>query len=240
MVETIPETGAYHAAIFAPARTKRIPPSLYWGIMFAVLLHAALAWYIFHQSFSGPVEATPSEGPPITVTMDKPEPPKPQPQPPAPKPDTTIAVHETTVTPLATDETISVTPSDTKVTTGSGIPLTLNPPGGVTEGTGTSVSNEPTYADAKWTRFPDGNALTEYYPQRATDDEMEGVATVECTVLDQSGRVSCVALHETPGNYGFGKATVRMVQDKGRVDTSGGQLKVGSKLRVTVSWKQEG
>jgi protein TonB len=44
-------------------------------------------------------------------------------------------------------------------------------------------------------------------------------------------------LSEIPGNYGFGKATVRMVQDKGRVDTSQGNVKIGSILRTTVKWQ---
>ena len=90
---------------------------------------------------------------------------------------------------------------------------------------------------ARWSRFPDGNALAEYYPPKAADAEIEGQATVQCAVLDSSGRVSCAVVSETPGNYGFGAATVRMVQDKGRVDTTQGNATKGAVLRQTVAWK---
>jgi hypothetical protein len=46
-----------------------------------------------------------------------------------------------------------------------------------------------------------------------------------------------VAVAESPGHYGFGIATVRMVQDKGRVDTTKGNATVGSILRQTVTWR---
>jgi hypothetical protein len=46
-----------------------------------------------------------------------------------------------------------------------------------------------------------------------------------------------VAIAETPGRYGFGAATVRMVQDKGRVDTTRGNATVGSILQQTVVWR---
>ena len=46
-------------------------------------------------------------------------------------------------------------------------------------------------------------------------------------------------LSEQPRGYGFGKATAKMVQDKGRVDVSHGDVRIGSKLRTTVKWTLE-
>ena len=60
---------------------------------------------------------------------------------------------------------------------------------------------------------------------------------MQCVVLDTAGRVSCAIVSEKPGGYGFGTATVRMVQDKGRVDVSQGNVQVGSVLRQTVVWR---
>jgi protein TonB len=67
---------------------------------------------------------------------------------------------------------------------------------------------------------------------------MEGAARVQCTVLDAAGRVHCTVVSETPKGYGFGQQTVKMVEEKGRVDTSVGNIKVGSVLATTtVKWQ---
>ena len=109
----------------------------------------------------------------------------------------------------------------------------------VTDGSGTSstsATSSSAYVQARWTRFPDGAALADYYPPRAAEDEVEGAATVQCTVMDAKGRVSCITVSETPKGYGFGKQTEKMVESIGRVDTSQGDVQVGSKLLTTVKW----
>ena len=92
----------------------------------------------------------------------------------------------------------------------------------------------PVYVTAKWTKFPD---INEYYPSRAQDDEVEGSATVECTVVGADGRVKCSVVSENPPGYGFGAATVKAVEGKGRADTSAGQIQVGSKMKLTVRFQ---
>lgn len=72
--------------------------------------------------------------------------------------------------------------------------------------------------------------------RRALDNEIEGVSTVECTVLDTKGRISCQAISESPAGYGFGSATAHMVQERGRIDTSQGDIRIGARLRTTVRW----
>jgi protein TonB len=228
-------TGAvhsYHSPIFDNPKLKKLPPSFYWGVLFAVLLHLALLYCIFNQTFAlPPILEAPKAEKPIDMTMVTitPEPPKPTP----------TTTHTNPVTPhtpaTATPDNIETLPVDPVVNP------TPTAPGPVTlpaEPTlpGPVVSNAPVYVAARWSRFPNADALGAYYPPRALNDEIEGSATVECTVLDAAGRVRCSALSEIPGNYGFGKATVSMVQDKGRVDTSKGDIKIGSVLRQTVKW----
>jgi protein TonB len=223
----------YHSPIFDNPKLKKLPPSFYWGVLFAVLLHLALLYCIFHQTFGMPLLGEPAPvDKPITMTMEPLQPP------PLPEP-TKTTTHNNPVVPhtpaTATPDNIQTLPVDpvvNKTPTTSG-PVTLPT---VPATPGPVVSNEPVYVAARWSRFPTAEALTNYYPPRALNDEVEGAATVECTVLDANGRVRCTALSEIPGNYGFGKATVSMVQDKGRVDTSKGDIKIGSVLRQTVKW----
>ncbi len=223
---------SFHSPIFDTPKSKKLPPSFYWGMLFAVLLHLALLYYFFNQTFTTAFVENPPEPPASTVEIvDLPKPP-PTPQTP---PVSHVVLHPPVNQSPVTVDTIPVDPKpDTnKVTAGPVTPPILSPVAG---GTSSSAAPADPYVKARWTRFPDSSALGQYYPERAANDEVEGAATVECTVLDKAGRVHCTALSEIPGNYGFGKATVQMVQDKGRVDTSQGDVKIGSVLRTTVKW----
>lgn len=222
---------SYHSPLYLQDRRRGLSKSLYWGIGLAVLLHVLLAWYLIHQTFSTPpTEAPLPEQSSTVISMERPAPPPQRPEPPA----NPIRPHESPLPPQPAQQTLPLDPQVKPVVT------TAQPPSVVvaqsSTSAGTALSSAPVYVTPRWTRFPDGNALATYYPPRAIDNEIEGVSTVECTVMDDKGRVTCQAISETPAGYGFGSATARMVQERGRVDTSQGDVKVGSKLRTTVKW----
>ena len=223
---------SFHSPIFDAPKSKKLPASFYWGMLFALLLHLALLYYFFNQTFATLLVDNPPDPPATVVEFYKPT--LQPPVDPAPAPKNVIVAHTQVIEAPVTVETVPIDPKvePTRIDDGVKVPPVISP------ASGTSSSNASTggYVKARWTRFPDSNALGQYYPARATSDEIEGTATVECTVLDASGRVRCTALSEVPGNYGFGKATVQMVQDKGRVDTSQGDVRIGSVLRTTVKW----
>ncbi len=224
---------SFHSPIFDAPKSKKLPPSLYWGMFFAILLHLALLYYFFNQTFTAAFVENPPEPPSTVVEFYKPPAPPP-PADPMPAPKNVIVAH----TPVAeAPPTVPTVPLDPKVEAKPDDGTKAPPVVSKATGDSSSAASANPYVQARWTRFPDGNALGQYYPARAADNEIEGTATVECTVLDKAGRVHCTALSESPGNYGFGPATVRMVQDKGRVDTSQGDVKIGSVLRTTVKWQ---
>lgn len=219
-----------HAAIYAvPA--KRLPKSFFVAAGVAALIHAGLAWYLIHQTFAIPKTETPSEGPIITIDTFKPQKPV---TPDKPKPTKAVPpIHDPVITTHVID-TIPIAPQKNgveTVTPPDNLPIVETPK--PTPDTGTTSSA----TEVHWARFPDADALASYYPPRAAEDEIEGSATVQCTVLNTAGQVSCVAVAESPGRYGFGIATVRMVQDKGRIDVTKGNATVGSILRQTVTWR---
>ncbi|MGZ3305954.1 MAG: hypothetical protein ACXU8U_08845 [Asticcacaulis sp.] len=227
MIDTIPTS---HSAIFNAA-PRRLPRSFYWGAGFALLLHAGLVYYLVAQTFgSAIVDPAPPPESPVEVTFDRLQ----KPQPPAP-PVNKIMVHQPPVTqsqPQSTPLTPQTTPNagpDTKQP-----PLIAPSNQGATGGSASASSAGPVYVTPRWTRFPDGNTLSQYYPQRALDNEIEGSVDVQCTVVDAAGRVHCAILSETPKGYGLGAATVRMIEEKGRVDTSQGDIRAGSVLTSTV------
>ncbi len=58
----------------------------------------------------------------------------------------------------------------------------------------------------------------DFYPQRALNDEIEGLSVVLCQVGADGDFEQCVVESETPGAYGFGKAHALMLLMHGHVD----------------------
>lgn len=222
---------SFRSPVYAVAARRRLPPSFYIGVGIAVLIHAGLAWYLIQQTFSVPTEPPLAEGPIIETPFYKPPPPKPVTEKTPQKTPTTISVHVPETPPLVNVGTVPLSPVTTS-SSGDPVIVTTDPGSGITS----SSTSSSSYVKARWTRFPDGAALADYYPPRAAEDEVEGSATVQCTVMDTKGRVSCVTTSETPKGYGFGKQTEKMIENIGRVDTSQGDVQVGSQLLTTVKW----
>jgi periplasmic protein TonB len=68
----------------------------------------------------------------------------------------------------------------------------------------------PEITNPQWLRRP--TSLAAYYPPRAVSREVEGEVLLDCRVLT-TGHLSCSILSETPENYGFGQAALRIARD---------------------------
>lgn len=223
-----------HSAIFAQPRRK-LPLSLVWAILIAIGLHVLLAIYLLTQNFARVIPDDPTATPqkPITVTMSPPPQDTKDDQQKPPPQSHPINVHTPTNTTPVDDDLPIIPNKGPIVDTGPGL-LNTGPDVVISDSGG--GDGGPVYINPRWAQFPDSNTLTEYYPPAAIDANKQGVAEVECEILDTAGHVSCTVVSETPKNYGFGAATVKMVEAKGRVDTAGGTVKPGSKLTVTLKW----
>ena len=224
-----------HSPIFAERKPKKLKASFWLALSVASIIHLAGGYYLVSQKFRAPPAQ--EEGPVTTVDYFPPpkKPEQPKPVKPAPPPPPTTLTPREVKTPIPDDvDTTPLKPAAKPADDASKTPPIIRD-GPPTIGPGTKPV-EPAYVTARWTRFPDSDALLSYYPSAAQDSEVEGSATLECTVADDKGRVTCIVLAETPKGYGFGRATAKMVQDKGRVDTSQGDVQIGSKLRTTVKW----
>jgi len=233
MIDTLPSR---RSAIFTDTAARKLPRSFYWGAGIALLLHAGIAYYLVAQTFN-PADAPEVSDPPVIGTLYNPPPPE-QPKPtPQQKPVNHVLVHTTPV-PLDTKiDTTPLKPTDATNIVTDGPPTILKTPP-MTGGTDVKADPGPAYVAARWKAFPDAATLTDYYPPRALDNEIEGSASVQCTVLDAAGHVHCTVVSETPKGYGFGQQTAKMVEEKGRVDTSAGDIKIGSVLTTTtVKWQ---
>ncbi len=77
---------------------------------------------------------------------------------------------------------------------------------------GATLIRPPVYVDQ-----PSQYEVQRFYPQRALSMDVQGMAQLNCLVL-ADGALACVAEEETPPEYGFGEAALRIVRTY-RVDT---------------------
>jgi TonB family protein len=61
-----------------------------------------------------------------------------------------------------------------------------------------------------WLRKPNGSDIAAVYPQRAIDETLSGRILIECQVTAQGRMSACTVLNETPINYGFGDAALKL------------------------------
>ena len=211
---------------------KKKSASLVVGIGVTAALHLAVAYYFMRAKFQlHEVEYTdekvevdlvaPPPPPPPTPTPPPPPPPPPPPvvQPPGAPPTDVAPPPPIPVPPVPKEQKQEYTEPPRQMNTGT--PPPVAPPA-------------PAYVSAKWSKFPN---LDDYYPERASEDEVEGSATIECQILSTDGKVKCSVVSETPKGYGFGAAAVRAIESRGRVDTGGGQVQPGQKLKQTFRFQ---
>jgi TonB family protein len=70
---------------------------------------------------------------------------------------------------------------------------------------------QPTIKDVPWTAQPTGYEFARYYPSRGVELSRPGSATAMCTVIAE-GALSCEIVHESPLNWGFGQAALRIMR----------------------------
>jgi len=68
----------------------------------------------------------------------------------------------------------------------------------------------PEITSPRWLRRP--HDLAAYYPFRAIGREIEGEVLLDCRVLT-TGDLNCAIASETPENWGFGRAALRIAHD---------------------------
>lgn len=62
----------------------------------------------------------------------------------------------------------------------------------------------------EWSRKPNGDELSAFYPLRAEQERVGGSVTISCNVNLLGMANSCVVDNEEPAGYGFGNATIEV------------------------------
>lgn len=191
-------------------RKRPVSRATWIAVGLVALAHVGLGTALYYQRFElAPVAETP-DAPTfdvITLTPPRPRPPEPSVTPPAPNTRLNVTPLPTTPT-----ETIRAVVSETATATpGPTITLTTEVPPDTATGTASepvvaTPRGPPVITSPQWISRPSGDQLARAYPDRAIDREVEGSASLSCTV-NANGTVSaCGVVSETPGGYGFGRA----------------------------------
>lgn len=93
-------------------------------------------------------------------------------------------------------------------------------------------------ANPDWARRPSDEDIAQYYPDRALRTETNGRAILSRTVTAWGTLADCEAVSETPQNYGFGEAALKLSRIfRMKLRTFDGEPVEGGAVRVPIEFK---
>lgn len=203
--------GASLAQLLEHSEHHRTPSrGMMIGIGVAALAHAAVALYIYNTQFSPPAAPTHTEDPPSVVDLIRlPTVVVPQKQQAVVKPVRPVIAHETpqVATPQAPTQTLVV--PDAKPSTADTGPTVIasSQPPAAKPDEGPRMIGNPT-----WLSRPTADQFSRYYPARALNTGKTGSVLLQCGVSAQGAVGGCSVVSETPSDYGFGAAALKLAK----------------------------
>lgn len=193
-----------------PAARKRLSKPFVVALTLSVAAHAGVGAYLAYKKFVMP-DQTYAGNPPVVVETLPPKPP--EVDPPEAKPEvrretSPVDIHDPIAPPDFLD--IPPLPVDPKVEVDPGPrdPPTTIDPGPVTPPlppTPPSVIARP-----DWLKKPTATQFADAYPERALLRDIPGTVRMSCQVTAVGAVRNCRVVEETPAEYGFGDAALRL------------------------------
>ncbi len=94
----------------------------------------------------------------------------------------------------------------------------------------------PEITNPRWLRRP--RDLAAYYPRRAIDRGVTGEVVLDCLV-SPVGRLACNVVSETPSNWGFGEAALRISRDHLMAPATRDGMSIEGRYRMRVPFQVE-
>lgn len=219
----------------AAGKKKRLGSGTKVAIAISILVHAGLFYYVYETKFVVHYKEYGDQA--ISAEIFRPfkepppEPPKPEVnQAPPPVQPPPLAVR----TPVPSLESFPLPPTTITVPEAP-----LPPPPEQT------VREEPpkpqaprTITNPDWSSRPSGDDVARFYPDRAQRLEMSGSVTLNCLVTAKGTVSGCTVLSETPADFGFGEAALklsRLFRMKPKMED--GQAVEGAVVRIPIAFR---
>lgn len=169
----------------------------------SIAAHAGVAAYLAMMQFAPPQPPITLD-PPVTGPWIRLEKPKPPPEvkdrPKTLTPHKPVSSTAAPINPLPVDPPKEAHPPPV----GPIAELKVDPP------VQTRPAPDPVIGNPSWLRLPDADDLARHYPDVALRRELEGSATISCTVTAKGSIGACEVVSETPAGAGFGPAAVKL------------------------------
>lgn len=192
-------------------RRRRLSTGTAMAIGLSVAVHVGIAAYLALAAFDVIQTPVAPEGPIIgtieKVAREKPKPvvdrAKPLPQ----QQTSAINLHDPVADTSSQTETLAADPSTGAVTTDE--PIRTLDTGPVTQD-GVDIPLPPVISHPEWLRKPSAAQMERVFPDRAVRLGVAGKATLACLVAANGSVGGCEVVSESPSEYGFGKAALRL------------------------------
>lgn len=197
---------------FAEApRRKALSPAMTLALAVSVGAHLGAGAWLIHQRFvMPPAEVEPIVDPIVPVFRPPPPPPPERDQQrPVVRRTSPVNLHPPTPSPIDPPETLPFTPRP-PIGEPLGPPATLDPGPLSPSGVADAPVAPPVIGRPDWLRKPNAAQFARYYPDRAMTGNVSGEAVLSCQVAANGSVRACRIVSETPSNYGFGSAAIKL------------------------------
>ena len=208
----------------ATGSPRRKRTGLMVGVGVTVLIHLGIGYYIYkakfepkYQEFSDEAvkvallkapKTPPPPPPPPPKNLPPPPPPQIQPRPPVPPPP-------------------GIPPPPPLLIPPAPKPPPPPPP--------PPPPHQAVITRPDWTRQPNADDMSSYYPDRAQRMGQNGRAAITCTVTASGSLTGCSVVSEDPADFGFGQAALKLAHlFKMKPQTSDGAPVGGAQITVPI------
>jgi len=200
-------TAGHSPALHPHHPRPKLSRSAMTAIGLSVAFHACVGVALYTHRFALMSLANPADGPVTTfqtypVVLDPP--------PPAPKQSPTRKKPVEEVHPRVSTEVLGLPPPETLDIPPSREPTLATPEAPPQPPTPPAPPKQKVIENPAWLAKPSGDQLTDAYPGRALELGLAGSATLSCKVSAAGQVTACAVVRETPSEFGFGAAALKL------------------------------